>query len=153
MLNTAPEEGALAGFERINAAQVKDRIREIKRDPHSADPDELATLTQWLTLSEQQTAHKRTLRELETALDQNAHQQYAKLTVPDIKTITISDKWMATLSKAVQNELERVSQTLTSRIRELAQRYDTPLPALEQELQTLSARVGEHLQNMGVVWH
>ena len=60
---------------------------------------------------------------------------------------------MATLSKAVQNELERVSQTLTSRIRELAQRYDTPLPALEQELQTLSARVGEHLQNMGVIWH
>ena len=147
------EEGALAGFERINAAQVKDRIREIKRDPHSADPDELATLTQWLTLSEQQTAHKRTLRELEAALDQNAHQQYAQLTVPDIQTITISDKWMATLGKAVQDELERVSQTLTSRIRELAQRYATPLPALEQELQTLSARVGEHLQNMGVVWH
>ncbi len=49
-------------------------------------------------------------------------------------------------------ELDRVSQTLTGRIRELAERYATPLPKLTDEVETLAARVDEHLKNMGAVW-
>ena len=45
-----------------------------------------------------------------------------------------------------------MSQTLTGRIRELAERYATPLPALVDEVETLSARVDEHLGKMGAVW-
>lgn len=56
---------------------------------------------------------------------------------------------MARLSAAVQGELDRVSQTLTSRIRELAERYATPLPVLIEEVETLAARVEEHLKRMG----
>ncbi len=46
----------------------------------------------------------------------------------------VDDKWMATLAAAVQGELDRVSQTLTGRIRELAERYATPLPKLTDEV-------------------
>ena len=46
----------------------------------------------------------------------------------------VDDKWMARLSAAVQGELDRVSQTLTGRIRELAERYATPLPQLTDEV-------------------
>ena len=46
----------------------------------------------------------------------------------------VDDKWMARLSAAVQGELDRVSQTLTGRIRELAERYATPLPKLTDEV-------------------
>ena len=64
----------------------------------------------------------------------------------------IDDKWMAHLAAAVQAELERVSQTLTSRIRELAERYATPLPELTKEVETLAERVEEHLAKMGATW-
>ena len=40
----------------------------------------------------------------------------------------VDDKWLARLEVAVQGELDRVSQTLTGRIRQLAERYVTPLP-------------------------
>ena len=56
---------------------------------------------------------------------------------------------MARLSAAVQGELDRVSQTLTGRIRELAERYAMPLPVLIDEVQALARRVDEHLQKMG----
>ena len=56
---------------------------------------------------------------------------------------------MARLSAAVQGELDRVSQTLTGRIRELAERYATPLPKLSEDVETLSERVAEHLAKMG----
>lgn len=61
----------------------------------------------------------------------------------------IERKWMAHLSAAVQGELDRVSQTLTGRIRVLAERYDTPLSALVSEVAVLSARVDKHLAAMG----
>ena len=51
----------------------------------------------------------------------------------------------------MQGELDRVSQTLTGRIRELAERYATPLPQLTDEVATLAARVEEHLEEDGGV--
>ena len=68
------------------------------------------------------------------------------------KTLVVDDKWLATIAAAVQGELDRVSQTLTGRIRQLAERYATPLPQLTGEVATLAARVDEHLKKMGAVW-
>jgi type I restriction enzyme M protein len=59
---------------------------------------------------------------------------------------------MATLAGAVQGELDRVSKTLTGRIRELAERYATPLPKLTDELAVLAKKVEEHVVNMGASW-
>jgi hypothetical protein len=74
------------------------------------------------------------------------------LTEADIQTLVVDDKWLATIAAAVQGELDRVSQTLTGRIRELAERYATPLPQLIDEVATLAARVDGHLKRMGAVW-
>ena len=68
------------------------------------------------------------------------------------KTLVVEDKWLATLVAAVQGELDRVSQTLTNRIRQLAERYATPMPDLVDEVDALSARVAGHLQKMGAAW-
>jgi hypothetical protein len=61
--------------------------------------------------------------------------------------------WLRTLNASLSAGLDRVSQTLTRCIRELAERYATPLPALADEVEALSAKVGEHLKRMGVVWN
>ena len=60
---------------------------------------------------------------------------------------------MTCLTVAVQGELDRVSQTLTGRIRQLAERYTTPMPILIDEVATLTARVNEHLKKMGATWN
>ena len=52
----------------------------------------------------------------------------------------------------MQGELDRVSQALSGRIRQLAERYTTPLPKLTSEVATLAARVDGHLKKMGAVW-
>ena len=67
----------------------------------------------------------------------------------DIQTLVVDDKWLHTLAAAVQGELDRVSQTLTGRIRQLAERYATPLPQLTDEVAALAARVDGHLKKMG----
>jgi type I restriction enzyme M protein len=64
----------------------------------------------------------------------------------------VNNKWMTRLDAVVQRELDRVSQTLTHRIRELAERYATPLPQLTEDAATLASRVDEHLLTMGLSW-
>ena len=144
------EDAAFSGFDKINAAQVKDRVKEIDADPDGEE--ELAVLKQWLKLSEQESKLKKAVKERDAQLDQLAHDHYAKLSVAEIKTLVVDDKWLARLSADLQGELDRVGQTLTGRIRELADRYATPLPQLVEEVAVLSAKVEEHLKRMGATW-
>ncbi len=144
------EDAAFSGFDKITAAAVKDRIREIGKDPDGAE--ELVVLRCWLNLAEQETALKRAAKEQDAALDKQAYEKYPQLTETEVKTLVVDDKWMAHLAAAVQGELDRVSQTLTGRIRQLAERYATPLPQLTDEVERLAARVEEHLKRMEVVW-
>ena len=144
------EEGFLGGLDKIAKAEVSARLKEIKGDKEAKD--EAAVLRRWLELAESEAALKRAVREQDAALDKLAFDKYPKLAAAEIETLVVDDKWMACLSAAVQGELDRVSQTITGRIRELAERYATPLPCLEREVSTLTARVEEHLKRMGASW-
>lgn len=145
------EDGYLGSLDKIAKGEVNTRLKEVKGDIESKD--ESAVLKRWLDLSEQETTLKRAVKDQDAALDTLAHAKYPMLAEAEIKTLVVDDKWMARLSAAVQGELDRVSQTLTGRIRELADRYATPLPKLTEEVDTLSARVGEHLNKMGASWN
>jgi type I restriction enzyme M protein len=79
-------------------------------------------------------------------------EKFARLTLDEIKSLVVDDKWLATLGTAVQGELDRVSPTLSGRIRQLAERYAIPLPTLTDEVAGLAAKVDQHLKKMGAVW-
>jgi type I restriction enzyme M protein len=151
------EEGLLAEViegendkQKIAAKAVKARLKEIGKDPIYAD--ERAALDAYADLLEQQTEAKAKRKAALEDLDKKIDAKYPGLTEAEVKTLVVDDKWMARLSAAVQGELDRVSQTLTGRIRQLAERYATPLPRLTEEVETLTARVEEHLKKMGTVW-
>lgn len=148
------EEGLLGALDKIARAEINARLREIKGlvGKEEEAKAEAAVLTRWLELSERESELKRAVKEQSAALDTLALNQYPALTVAEIHALVIDDKWMAHLAAAVRGELERVSQTLTGRIRELAERYATPLPQLTNEVATLAARVEEHLAKMGASW-
>jgi type I restriction enzyme M protein len=135
--------------QKIVAKTVKNRLKEIGKDPLYAD--ERVVLEAYADLLEQQTEAKAKRKAAQEDLDKKTDAKYPKLIEAEIKTLVVDDKWMARLSAAVQGELDRVSQTLTGRIRQLAERYATPLPKLDDEVKTLSGRVEEHLKKMGAV--
>lgn len=157
MEENSGEEGLLAEViegegdkQKITAKAVKARLKEIGKDPDYAD--ERKALQDYAALLDKQTDIKAKLKAAQDDLEAKLDAKYPELTKEEIKTLVVDDKWLATLNQAVQSELDRVSQNLTRRIRELAERYATPLPELMQQLNTLSARVDEHLKKMGAVW-
>ena len=139
------------------ASKMLSEVEEHYRAKLSAEPlpknlvDFDATV-KFMQLQDEQSQLKIQIKEAEAALDKLTHEKYSTLSVDEIKTIVVDDKWLASLETAIQSELDRVSQTLTGRIRELAERYETPLPVLVNNVQDLSARVDEHLKKMDAKW-
>jgi type I restriction enzyme M protein len=141
------EEGAFSELDKINKGEIGKRLKEIKHDADYAE--EAKVLKAWVKLEQRQSVLKGKVTEADTALDTLVYDKYPQLGMDEIKTLVVDDKWLTTLALAVQGELDRVSQTLTSRIRQLAERYAMPLPELVEEVTALSARVDAHLERMG----
>ena len=78
--------------------------------------------------------------------------KYGKLTETQIKTLVVEDKWFASIRDATENEVQRLTQQLAERVKELEKRYARPLPELEREVEAFSVKVEEYLRKMGVEW-
>ena len=135
--------------QKIAAKAVTARLKAIGNNPD--DADERKVLEDYAALLARQKDAKASLKAAQEDLNGKLHAKYPALGEDEIKVLVVDDKWLATLAAAVQGEIDRVSQTLTGRIRQLAERYETPLPALEDNVKTLSARVEAHLQMMGFI--
>ncbi|MCW5621046.1 MAG: hypothetical protein KIS79_08075 [Burkholderiales bacterium] len=169
------DDAAFAGFDKINVAAVKDRLREIEGElkaeikaakagksgksmaaaaGEAEEPvaEELRVLLEWLKLAAEESALKKRVKEVEAALDAAAYAKYPQLTEAEVQPLVVDDKWLATLDAAVHGEMDRLSQQLTARVKELAERYETPLPQLNQRVENLESRVNRHLEKMGFAW-
>jgi type I restriction enzyme M protein len=142
------EDGFLGALDKINKTEVSARLRKIKDDPEAQD--EITILQEWIKLNETESALKKQIKDASDALDKLAYEKYATLTEEEVKTLVVDDKWLTAISEGIKKELDRVSQSLTGRMRQLAERYATPLPQLVAEVQELSAKVAEHLRKMGM---
>ena len=145
------EEGAFSELDKVNKAAVNARIKEIKKDPEAAE--ELAVLREWLELSEEEASTKKTLKAAEADLDDQAYGRYDSLTEAEVRELVVNGKWLSSLEQAVASEVERVSQQLTGRLKELGERYGEALPQISERVEELEARVAGHLERMGFAWN
>ena len=143
-------EDAKTDKDKLTKVSITARLKEIKTDKDAAE--ERQALQDYLVLIGQEADAGSKIKAAQEALITKVATKYGQLTEGDIKTLAVEDKWIATLAIAVQGELDRVSRTLTGRIRELAERYATPLPEITDEVERISSRVDEHLKKMGVTW-
>ncbi|MDD9963884.1 MAG: N-6 DNA methylase [Gammaproteobacteria bacterium] len=149
------EDGLLAEViegegRKITAKAVKARLKDIGNDP--LYNDERATLEEYADWLQQHSAVKGKRNAGQKDLDEKIDAKYPELTEAEIKAMVVEHKWMDYLSAAVQSEINRVSQTLTGRMQELAERYAVPLPKLTENVEGLTVRVEAHLEKMGAVW-
>jgi len=135
---------------KITKASVKVRLKDIFGDPDATD--ERVMLNEYLDLLEQETEASKKIKDAQKTLDANVAARYHVLSEGEVKALVIEDKWLTSLACDVQTELNRISQVLTGRIKELAERYSTPLPKLTAEVDELNIKVEAHLQKMGFVW-
>jgi type I restriction enzyme M protein len=141
------EDGAFSELDKVNKANVAARLKEIKEDK-----EEAAVLNNWLKLNAEEAHLKKRLRDAEAELDAKAHAQYPKLSEAEVKALVVDDKWLAALDGAIHGEMDRISQALSRRVKELAERYETPVPQVQTFMAEREAKVTGHLRKMGYSW-
>ncbi len=177
------EEGYFADFDKVNKASVQKRLKEIEASTKSiktetkskklamaAEPsneykiarqqvenyvhaEEIEVLQNYLNLIEKQAELNVQIKVSEIDLSLMCMKQYSKLSMDDVKQLVVDDKWMQSIELTIKAETDRISQTLTQRIKELEERYESSLPQLNNEVNELEQKVNAHLQEMGYSWN
>ncbi len=142
------DEGVFSTLEKINKGTVKAQMKELKDEGLQNDED-YRVLSDYIQLLEEESELKKQIKEAEKDLDTKLIGKYRTLTEAEIKALVIEDKWMAALASNIEAELERISQTLSQRIKELTERYAVPLPILTAQTEELTKKVEAHLAEMG----
>ncbi|EMF0917418.1 type I restriction-modification system subunit M [Providencia stuartii] len=137
---------ALNDKDKVTKATVTARLKV------ATDPDEKSALKQAQKLFDNEANAKKALKKAQDALDLAVFKQYPKLSIDEIKTLIVDDKWLATLQSNIEAEIERVTQQLANRVKELEERYNEPLPAITKSVKNLSEKVAGHLKAMGLEW-
>jgi len=133
---------------KVNKGSLKARQKELTED----DQEEADLLNRYLELIEAAAETGRKVRDAQKALDEKVAAKYARLTLAEIKSLVIDDKWLATLAAAVDAQTQAIASQFATRIKELAERYAAPLPQLTSDVGTLTGKVDKHLKKMGFVW-
>ena len=140
----------------ITASSMKVRLKTLTPDlmthheTEDSDDEERDVLEQCLSLLDVKSKADKAVKEAQLELDEQVLSYYATLTEDEIKTLVVEDKWLSSVQSAIAGEVQRLTQALMERVQELEERYENPLPDLEQDVETFSVRVVEHLREMGM---
>ncbi|MCD9017514.1 type I restriction-modification system subunit M [Parachryseolinea silvisoli] len=144
------EEGFFSMMDKVNRIIVSKRLKEIKNDKKSID--EIKALEGWLRLADEQTAVKKEIETAALQLSDRVTERYKTLAEDDVKILVVDYKWMAEIERRMNEEMDQVSETITLRITQLAERYELPLPQQNAEVLALERKVNTHLKKMGFAW-
>jgi type I restriction enzyme M protein len=146
------EDGLLANAiddkGKISKASLAKAIKDLgKRNEDNAE--EYDMLMTYKKLMDQEADTQTKLKATKAQLEKKVIAKYPELTIDEIKTLVIEKKWMAEIQKRISTEMDNISHRLTQRIKQLAERYETPLPNIMNEVAELTQKVEGHLQTMG----
>jgi type I restriction enzyme M protein len=148
------EDGLLADARndkgKLTRISVRARLAEIKADREMIE--ERKAIESYVALMEKEADANKKWKEAQKALDQLVDAKYRKISTEELKVLIIEDKWLAALEVAIRGELDRVSQKLTERVSELAERYETPWPKMVAQVTELETTVKSDLKRMGHIW-
>ncbi|MEU6131419.1 type I restriction-modification system subunit M [Saccharopolyspora sp. NPDC047091] len=140
--DAADEEG------KVSAKIAKDRIKDAKAE--EAEADEIEALNHVIRLFAAEAAAKKAVKDATIKLHEQALAHYGKLTTENIQALVIDDKWGGTIRSRIGAEVTALGQALIGRLRVLADRYESTVDELDDAMDVLSAKVAQHLVDMGV---
>lgn len=143
------DEGVFSDLEKVNLASVKAHLKAMAKEGDGLMPEEVEFLKRYLELAGQEQTVKQWLKAAEAELDQKLHAKYKAPTEDEVKELVVDDKWLTSVQGSVQGEIERLSQALLTRSRQLEQRYGGSLSDLQEACESLDEKVMKHLERLG----
>jgi len=141
-------EEAMSDKGNVTKGNLTARMKEIKgdREYHA----EFVILKHYKKCYDLERKAKKMVTDAEKELDKKVIERYKTLSEAEVKILVVDDKWLPTIKEKIDGEVEAISRSLTRRVNELAERYETALVELDQKTEELEQRVVQHLSQMGI---
>ncbi|MDM1410733.1 type I restriction-modification system subunit M [Myroides odoratimimus] len=164
------EEGLFADLEKVNATEIGKLLKQLKpvkkvkvavEETYGMVAESTASygvqnnfeiLEEYLLQDITIKGANAKIKKLNADLEKAVLAKYPALSESQIKELVLVHKWQAYLENAIQQEQERISQNLTKRIKELAERYATTLSSIDTAANDAAIKVKSHLEKMGCTW-
>jgi type I restriction enzyme M protein len=143
----AVEEGLFEDLDKINLTSVKALYKEKKKSILAKE--EAQVFENYIALQEALAETNAFIKNQKTKIEKAVTEIYPTLSEKEIKHLVVEKKWLHNLENALHAETDKISQTLSQRIKELAERYRETLGELEAQTKDNEAKVKLHLQKMG----
>jgi type I restriction enzyme M protein len=134
-------------FEKINGSVVKKAVKEAKQ--LGFDADTVKVLKSYLDLCKKKKDANSALSKLENELTTAVIAKYKSLSTDEIRNLVVEKKWLASVLASCMEEMQNVTQQLTSDVVALASRYENTLPSLSDDVDKYEAEVNDYLKEMG----
>ena len=118
----------------------------------NGDFADLDVLHEWLRLNDDEGRAKKAANAKEAELMQKVAEQYPKITEQEGKSLLIDSKWFTAIESTIDDEVNRIIQGLSTRVKQIGERYASTLSELETEVEKYSSKVKQHLEKMGLEW-
>lgn len=150
----AGDEGVLSDATNDKGSITKTTLTAFIKDNKSnpAEKETLSIANDLLKLFNREAELKKDQKDKTTVLDSLTLKTFKELTEEDVRTLVVDDKWLTNIKTSIQNEIDAISQRLTGRVKQLAERYENTLIELDKESKTLEDKVSAHLEKMGLIW-
>lgn len=145
LANTVDDKG------KISKGNLTKSIKELG-DRSADNAEEYDMLLSYKKLMDDESDVQSKIKDAKADLERKVIVQYPKLNTEEIKTVVVEKKWMHEMEQRIRTEMDNISHRLTQRVKELAERYETPLPKLTSKVDELTAKVEKHLKEMKFKW-
>lgn len=137
-------------------SELQDMIEQAKEESGEEDEDELKKVVDFLKKTAVYKSKDKKRKELDKELKDKksdltkaVQKKYSELTEDEIKHLVIDNKWLATISGMILEEMKQITHQLAHEVVELAERYEFTLSYLSSECNKYENEVNRYLKEMG----
>lgn len=137
-------------------SELQDMIEQAKEESGEDDEDELKKVIDLLKKTTIYKSKDKKRKELDkelkgkkSDLTKATQKKYSELTEDEIKHLVIDNKWLATISGMILEEMKQITHHLAHEVVELTERYEFTLAYLSSECDKYEDEVNCYLKEMG----
>lgn len=140
------------------ANELQSMIDSAIEDAGEEDEDEIKAITDDVKKSKGYKTIDKIRKELDKQLKGKKNdltdavaEKYATFTETEIINLVVDNKWLTSISAMIQNEMQQITQRLSSDVTAIVERYEQTLSAIDAKVSELEVKVNNHLAKMGFV--
>ena len=134
----------------LKVAAIKAIIKASKKDSSICSKEDLALYTEYIKLSDNVDALKKTLKEATIKLTRDVQDKYAALKPEEIQQLVFANKWMPAMRARLEGLMQSAQQVVSADLHTLNDRYRNTLSQLSEKVADYEEAVMNHLKAMGL---